>query len=161
MRYRVTVDGQEFPVEMLDEHHARIGERVHELDFVSISGQPVYSLIIDGKSFEAYVYPDEQAWQVLLVGRAYHVTVVDEREARLVRTQAGQGSSEGEFVLRAPMPGLVVSVPIAAGQAVILVILESMKMQNELRAPRAGKVANLRTTPGETVEQKQILLSIA
>jgi biotin carboxyl carrier protein len=62
------------------------------------------------------------------------------------------------------MPGLVVSVLVSEGQSVergqTLVILESMKMQNELRAPSAGNVARLRVQAGETVEQKQTLLNL-
>ncbi len=62
------------------------------------------------------------------------------------------------------MPGLIVSVPVIEGQLVdkgqTLVILESMKMQNELRAPYAGKVTRLRIKAGEIVEQKQILLNL-
>jgi biotin carboxyl carrier protein len=164
MRYRTNVDGQDIPVELLDDGRVRIGERVHVVDFVSISGQPLYSLLIDGKSFEAYVYPDEDGWQVILVGRQYHVQVADEREARLGGTKSGPASVETEFVLRAPMPGLVAAVPVEEGQAVekgqILLVLESMKMQNELRAPRAGTVTTLRAQPGQSVEQKQILMLV-
>jgi biotin carboxyl carrier protein len=62
------------------------------------------------------------------------------------------------------MPGLVISVPVIEGQMVekgqTLVILESMKMQNELRAPYPGKVMRLRVKAGESVEQKQILLNL-
>jgi biotin carboxyl carrier protein len=62
------------------------------------------------------------------------------------------------------MPGLVVTVPVAEGQAVkrgqVILILESMKMQNELKAPRDGTIGRIRVRPGETVEQKQTLLSM-
>jgi biotin carboxyl carrier protein len=101
---------------------------------------------------------------VLLRGRLYPITVEDERENRL-RSAAGGGVAEtGEFHLRAPMPGLVVAIPVAEGQPVqkgqVLLILESMKMQNELKSPRDGTVGRLRVKPGETVEQKQTLLSV-
>ena len=62
------------------------------------------------------------------------------------------------------MPGMVVSVAVTEGQSVekgqTLLILESMKMQNELRAPYAGKVTRLRIQAGESVEQKQVLLNL-
>jgi biotin carboxyl carrier protein len=164
MRYRTSVDGQGIPVEILDEHRTRIGGQLHAVDFTSVNGQPLYSLLIDGKSFEAYVYPDEDGWQVILVGRQYHVQVVDEREARLDSAKPGPTAADKEFLLRAPMPGLVAAVPVEEGQSVdkgqILLILESMKMQNELRAPRAGKVVNLRAQPGQSVEQKQVLMTV-
>jgi biotin carboxyl carrier protein len=62
------------------------------------------------------------------------------------------------------MPGLVVAIPVVEGQVVktgdVLVVLESMKMQNELKSPRDGTVARLRVQAGDSVEQKQVLLSV-
>jgi biotin carboxyl carrier protein len=165
MRYIAEVDGLEFPVEILDEHHIRFGENVLEVDLAAVSGEPLYSLIVNGESYEGYVYPDENGWQVLLQGQFYQVHVEDEREKRLKTAIQGIARSGAEFVLKAPMPGLVISVPVSEGQTVekgqTLIILESMKMQNELRAPYTGKVARLRIKPGESVEQKQILLNLA
>ncbi|MEW6401432.1 MAG: biotin/lipoyl-containing protein [Chloroflexota bacterium] len=164
MKYITTIEGQEFEVEVIDERHVRVGDRLLEVDFESVSGQPVFSLILEGKSYESYVYPGEEDWQVLLRGRQFQVQVEDEREKRL-RAAAGGGVAEGgEFLLKAPMPGLVVAVPVSEGQPVekgqVLLILESMKMQNELKAPRAGTVGRVRVKAGESVEQKQTLLSV-
>jgi biotin carboxyl carrier protein len=164
MIYISEVDGLEFAVEILDEHHVRFGGDVLEVDLAAVSGEPLYSLIVNGESFEGYVYPDEDRWQVLLLGQFYQVRVEDEREKRLKMAAKGEIRAGVEFILRAPMPGLVVSVPVNEGQAVekgqILVILESMKMQNELRAPYTGKVTRIRIKAGESVEQKQILLNL-
>jgi biotin carboxyl carrier protein len=164
MKYITKIDETEFTVEILDEKHIRIHDKVLEVDFQSVSGQPVYSLIIGGKSYEAYVSPDENHWQVLLRGRLYQAEVEDEREKRL-RAAGGAGASEsGEFHLKAPMPGLVVTVLVEEGQEVqkgqVLLILESMKMQNELKAPRDGVISRIKVRAGETVEQKQTLLSV-
>ena len=78
-------------------------------------------------------------------------------------SSAGVAES-GEFHLKSPMPGLVVTIPVAEGQEVkkgqVLLILESMKMQNELKSPRAGTIGRIRVKSGESVEQKQTLLSI-
>jgi len=164
MKYIAEIDGLEFPIEILDGQHVRFGEQILEVDLSTISGQPLYSLLVNGKSYEAYVYPAEEGWQVLLLGHAYSVHVEDEREKRLRMLSAALASEEREFVLRAPMPGLVVAVPVQEGQAVArgdtLVILESMKMQNELKAPRSGQVKQIRVQPGAAVEQRQILLIV-
>lgn len=164
MKYIAEVDGLEFPVEILDEHHIRFGKEILEVDLAAVSGQPLYSLIVNGESFEGYVYPNEGGWQVLLLGRSYSVIIEDEREKRLRTPDVGLASPGREFTLKAPMPGLAVAVPVHEGQHVekgqILVILESMKMQNELRAPYAGMVARLRIKAGERVQQKQILLNL-
>lgn len=164
MKYITTVEDKQYLVEIIDEKHISVDGKVFTVDFESVSGQPVYSLIVDGKSHEAYVQQGEEAWQVLMRGRLYPVNVEDEREKRL-RTAAGAGVAEtGEFHLKAPMPGLVVAVPVSEGQDVkkgqVLLILESMKMQNELKAPRDGKVSRIKVKAGESVEQKQALLSV-
>ncbi len=164
MKYITTVEGKQFLVEVIDEKHVSVDGKVYEVDFESVSGQPVYSLIVDGRSHESYIYQGEENWQVLLRGRLYPVTVEDEREKRL-RAAAGGGVAEtGEFHLRAPMPGLVVAIPVTEGQQVkkgqVILILESMKMQNEIKAPRDGVIGRIRVKPGETVEQKQTMLSV-
>ncbi|MBI5839381.1 MAG: biotin attachment protein [Chloroflexi bacterium] len=164
MKYITTIESQEFEVEVIDERHIRIGERLIEVDFEAVSGQPVFSLIVDGRSYESFVYPGDEDWEVLLHGRQYQVKVEDEREKRL-RAAAGGGVAEtGEFHLKAPMPGLVVATPVSEGQEVkkgqVILILESMKMQNELKAPRDGVVGRVRVKAGESVEQKQRLLSL-
>lgn len=164
MKYVTTVDNQEFEIEIVDEHHIRIGGRLLEVDFQAISGQPVFSIILDGKSYESFVYQGDEDWEVLIRGRQYQVKIEDEREKRL-RAAAGGGVAEGgEFHLKAPMPGLVVSVLVEEGQEVkkgqVMLILESMKMQNELKAPRDGVIGRVRVKAGESVEQKQAMLSI-
>ena len=151
-------------MEVLDEKHASVNGTLYNIDFESVNGQPVFSVLVDGKSFESYIYPGEPEWQVLLHGRLYQAKVEDEREKRL-RAAAGGRVAEGiEFHLKAPMPGLVISVNVSEGDDVkkgqVLLILESMKMQNELKAPRDGKVNRVRVKPGESVEQKQTLLSV-
>jgi biotin carboxyl carrier protein len=164
MKYIATIDDKDFEVEVLDDHHIRIGDRSLVVDFESVSGQPVYSLLVDGKSFEAFVHQVDDVWQVLLRGRLYATTIEDEREKRLRAAGGAKVSETGEFQLKAPMPGLVVGIPVSEGQPVrrgdVLLILESMKMQNELKSPRDGTVGRVRVRPGETVEQKKVLLSV-
>jgi biotin carboxyl carrier protein len=164
MKYITTIDDKEFEIEIVDERHIRIGERLLEVDFESVSGQPVFSLILDGKSDEAFVYQGEEDWEVLIRGRQYQVKVEDEREKRLKTAGGGGGVAGGEFHLKAPMPGLVVAVLIEEGQEVkkgqVMLILESMKMQNELKAPRDGVMGRIRVKAGESVEQRQTLLSV-
>jgi biotin carboxyl carrier protein len=164
MKYITTIGEKEFDVEVIDEHHVAIHDQIVQIDFHAVSDQPVYSLIIDGKSYEAYVYPVENSWQVLLYGRQYAARVEDERERRLRSASSESFASGKEFHLKAPMPGLVVAVAVEEGQTVekgdLLVILESMKMQNELKSPRDGLVSRIRVSAGESVEQHQTILSV-
>ena len=164
MKYITTVDDQQFEIEVVDEHHIRIGDRLLQVDFESVSGQPVFSLILDGRSYESFVYQGEEDWDVLLRGRQYQVKVEDEREKRLKAAAGGGVADGGEFHLKAPMPGLVVAILVEEGQPVqkgqVMLILESMKMQNELKAPRDGTIGRIRVKAGESVEQKQAMLSV-
>ena len=164
MKYVSNVNGVEYLIEIVDERHIIVNGRTLTVDFNSVSGQPVYSLLVDGRSFEGFVYPGESEWEVLLMGRQFPVVVEDEREKRLRAAAGGSVSEAGEFHLRSPMPGMVVSIPVEEGQQIekgdVLLILESMKMQNELKAPRAGTVGRIRVKMGESVEQRQTLLSV-
>jgi biotin carboxyl carrier protein len=164
MKYISTVNDVEYLVEIIDERHISVNGRMLTVDFNSVSGQPVYSLLVDGASFEAFVYPGEEKLEVLLMGRQFPVMVEDERDRRLRAAAGGSVSEAGEYHLKAPMPGMVVSILVKEGQAIekgqVVLILESMKMQNELKSPRAGTVGRLRVKAGESVEQRQTLLSV-
>lgn len=164
MKYITTIGEQEYSIEIVNRKLIKVDGVPYEVDFSSISGQPVYSLLIDGKSYEGYMYPDDDDWEVLLQGSMYAVNVEDERERRL-RQALGEGpAQQSEFHLKAPMPGLVVTVPVLEGQQIangeVLIILESMKMQNELKSPRDGVISRIRVKEGDSVERKQTLLSV-
>ena len=164
MKYITTIDDKEFLVEIIDDRHVAIDGKVVEVDFESVETQPVFSLIVDGKSYEAYVYQGEEGLEVLIKGQLYHSNVEDERERRLRAASSGSVVESGPFHLKAPMPGLVVAVSVAQGQEVkkgeVLLILESMKMQNELKSPRDGIVDRIQVEAGDSVEQRQKLLSV-
>jgi biotin carboxyl carrier protein len=164
MKYVTTSGEREILIEILDEHHITVDGVDYEIDFESVSEQTVYSLLANNNSYEALVYESEEGWQVLLHGSQYVLLVEDEREKRL-RASLGGGPPENvDFHLRAPMPGLIVTVPVREGQMVekgdVLVVLESMKMQNQLKSPRPGKISRVQVKPGDSVEQRDTLLSV-
>jgi biotin carboxyl carrier protein len=164
MKYVAISEDREILIEILDEHHITVDGVDYEIDFESVSEQTVYSLLANNYSYEALVYESEEGWQVLLHGSQYVLQVEDERERRL-RASLGGGPPENvDFHLRAPMPGLIVTVPVSEGQMVekgdVLVVLESMKMQNQLKSPRSGKVSRVQVKPGDSVEQRDTLLSV-
>jgi len=136
MKYITTVEGKEYQVEVLDEKHASVNGTLYNIDFESVNGQPVFSVLVDGKSFETYVYPGEQEWQVLLLGRMYQVKVEDEREKRL-RAAAGGSVAEGvEFHLKAPMPGLI--TPQQVDNACLAVVeRRKLDVEEQTRLDRA------------------------
>ncbi|HLE53537.1 MAG TPA: biotin/lipoyl-containing protein [Anaerolineales bacterium] len=164
MKYVTTIAEREFVIEILDDHHVALNGVVYVVDFESVSERTVYSLLVNNQSFEGSVYPSDEGWQVLLHGSQYVLQVEDEREKRLRASMGGELPENIDFHLRAPMPGLVVAIPISEGQAVqkgdVLIILESMKMQNELKSPRPGRISRVRVKPGDSVEHKETLLSV-
>ena len=165
MKYIATLGDQAHEIDInVEGEIVADGQRL-TVDFQSVADQPVYSLIINGKSYEASVFATEARVDVLLQGKLFQVTVEEERQKRLRESSAAVVMPEGEYTLKAPMPGLVVSVPVQEGQSVQrgdnLVILESMKMQNELKAPREGTVERIRIKAGDSVDQNQPLLTLA
>lgn len=161
MKYVATINGQEYLVEILDENRVQIGDNEFTVDFTSVSEQPMYSILVDGKSYEAYVFSEENLWNVVLHGTLYSVQVEDEREKRLRAAAGGNVVLTGDTPIKSPMPGLIISVQVEEGQTVsrgeTLVILESMKMQNELLAPRDGIISRLQVEAGESVDRHQLL----
>jgi len=143
--YRVVVDGHEFMVD---------GRK---------TGQNNYSLLIDNRSFEVDVDVTEDEYRVLLDGRLYRIEMADERRMRVGGTQSGFQAS-GRQEIKVPMPGKVVAVLVAEGDAVEqgqgLVIIEAMKMENEVRSPNDGEVKEIRVKTGESVEAGQVLVVV-
>ena len=161
-KYFAELNGGEYQIEILSDNRAVINGTQYTYDFQILRQHLSYSLLVDGMSFETNIYQDNGFWEVLMRGKQFSIRVEDERE-RLLRTASGQGSFEkGKFILQSPMPGMVIDIPVKEGQEVeegaVLVILESMKMQNELIAPRAGIITRIETNLHDNVERKQVLL---
>jgi len=162
MKYFATIEDQNFEIEISsDQELIADGVRL-SVDFQAVLGRPVYSLLLNGRSYEAYVYPTESGMEVLLQGDLYQVVIEDERQRRLRNASLTQKIQSGEFQLKSPMPGLVVNIPIEVGQEVEegqnLLVLESMKMQNELKSPCAGTVERINVAPGDSVEKNEIMV---
>lgn len=160
--YFAEVEGKEYQIEILSETRVVINGISHEIDYQTLKQHSSCSLLVDGKSFEPNTFQENGGWEILLQGRRFNVIVEDERERRL-RLAGGQTSQqEGRFILLSPMPGLVIDIPVEVGDQVekgdVLVILESMKMQNELTAPRDGKISRIQAKVNDNVERKETLL---
>lgn len=125
-----------------------------------------YSLLLDGTSFALRAHGGHGGeWRLELDGRAAEAEVLDPRAHRMRQLSAKAGTGAKLAPLKAPMPGLVVQVPVEEGQVVeagdTLLIVEAMKMENELSAPAAATVSRLRAAPGDAVEKGQLLVEFA
>ena len=165
MKYIATVEDQEFVIEVNREGEVSVNGVVHTADMQTIGGSRLYSLIVDGRSYDIFIDEQDEHYLLVMQEGIFEVKVEDERTRRLAGLQRAPLAPAGEIMIKAPMPGVGVDVPVTVGQVVEagdrVVVLESMKMQNEFKAPRAGTVRTVRVKPGDRVDQNQILLTIA
>jgi len=165
VRYVILRDGQEIPVEILEagpRYRITLGDRSFEVDSMRIVGD-LYSLTVEGKSYEATVHrATSEEYRVHLYDGMRSVTLLSPLDLALRGREETGGGAAG--TLRAPMPGRVVKVLVSEGQAVKkgegVVVVEAMKMQNELSAPHDGVVKSVRAREGDSVERGAELVTI-
>ena len=159
MKYFATVDEETMPVERTAEG-VRLSGRDIEFD-ATVLGPGDGHFVFADRSERIVGVRTASGWRLQVRGRAYVVELEGER-ARAIRQLTGQHADEPRDDLRAPMPGLVVRVLVETGQTVAegdgLVIVEAMKMQNELRAAGAGTIASVEVVPGDTVDRDDVLV---
>ncbi|HJS48325.1 MAG TPA: biotin/lipoyl-containing protein [Gemmatimonadales bacterium] len=164
MRYFVTVAGREHQVEVDGDRLLVDGEPV-QASGAALPGTPVRQVLVDGASWMLTVDPAGQGrWEIGWRGDRWEVEVVDER-TRHIRSLTGAGQARGGGgLLRAPMPGLVVRVLVGPGDRVEpgqgVVVLEAMKMENELKAAGPGVVKAVRAEVGRPVEKGEVLVEL-
>lgn len=141
----------------------RIDVTAHTADgelSVLVAGKMVRGLV----SQRAHGGLTEDSVTVVVEGRTVSAVVQDARAALLASAAAHGRHHHAATAIRAPMPGLVVAVPVAVGEKVArgttLVVLSAMKMQNELTAPAEGMVMEIAVSPGQTVDQNQVLVRL-
>jgi len=133
-----------------------------EADVVEVA-PGIYSVLLAGQSFEVRVDNRPTGLRVNVRGREYAAEVTDPRQWRRQRGNALE--TEGRQQVIAPMPGKIVRVLVAAGEAIEakqgLMVVEAMKMQNEIRSPKRGTVERLTVIEGQTVNAGEVLAIIA
>lgn len=150
--YSITLDGREYQVDA----HTMLSE--------------IVTTIIDGKSYDIDIEQQNMAdaldgrLGVRVRGRVVYLDMLDERHKKMRDAQAARFSEHGLVRICSPMPGKVLRVLVAAGDSVTegqgLVVVEAMKMENELKSPKNGLVKELLAKPGESVEGGALLLTI-
>jgi len=144
-----------------------IGGRMHEIDLDHSGAQiaavepGVYSVLLDGRSYEARIEPSESGIVVFIAGHRFEAEIHDPRRwSRQTRAQGGEGRAN----VTAPMPGKIVRLLVAQGDTVTagqgLLVMEAMKMQNEMKSPKQGTVVSLAAREGATVAAGEVLAVI-
>jgi biotin carboxyl carrier protein len=162
VKYIVTVAGRELEVEV-DGERVTVGGRAVPAALRRVPGTPLRQLSVDGRPETLVVQPSGGGqWTIGMRGERWEVEVVDERTRHIRSLTGGADRQRGPGALRAPMPGLVVRVLVEPGQAVGrgggVVVLEAMKMENELKAAADAMVKTVRVRAGEPVEKGQVLV---
>ena len=164
MKYIATVRDREYVIEIDPDRGILIDDEPQEIDYRRLPSGGMSSLLMNHRSIWAVVDERNELWDVLISGELYSVRVQDERAYRLEHMRTTGVEVQGEITITSPMPGIIISVPVSVGDSVEqgekVVILESMKMENELRAPFDGVVTYVHVTPGESVEKDQQLVGI-
>ena len=161
VKYYSRVGQNEYEIEIIDGKVLIDGEAI-EVDLRQSGAPELYSLLYNGRSFEMLIEAERFNYGVTLRGERFDVQVEDERTRRLNIGRKMVAVPEGELAVSAPIPGLVVKVLVEVGQSVVdeqpLVLLEAMKMENEIRAVRNGVVKAIVCVPGQRVEQNAVLI---
>jgi len=165
MKYNVCAGESEFEVEVDREGAIRLAGAPLDADLQPSADPTLYSLILGHRSYELRIEPCEGGYRVRIDGVTYDVAVEDERAHLLAGVKSlTAGGDSGEMAIKSPMPGLVIDVAVKVGDFVeagqTLVVVESMKMHNEFKAPRAGTVRAIRVETGAKVAQNTILLTL-
>jgi len=167
MEFFVHVDGTRFRVHRQDNpgHGGALeveGESL-PLELAAPSASPIRSIRLGGRSLR--VLPrrtPDGGWTLDVEGHRYRAEVGDRGQEAVRQARRAAGGSGGLAPLKAPMPGMVVRVEVAPGDEVVagqgLVIVEAMKMENELKATRPGRVRAVHAAAGTAVEKDTVLV---
>jgi biotin carboxyl carrier protein len=163
MKYEIVINGARRSVEISSPRTGSsrvtftVDGRLVEADAIRIS-RGTYSILLGGRSLEVIAEESSNGLLLRSHGREFQVEILDPRSWR--RRRGAGIELEGRQQLIAPMPGKIVRVLVAAGQQVNagqgLLVIEAMKMQNEIRSPKSGTVEKL-AREGQTVNAGEVL----
>ncbi|MFT7486865.1 MAG: biotin carboxyl carrier protein [Candidatus Paceibacteria bacterium] len=165
MKYFVELNGREREVvleERLGELSVSVDGKLVELNYSDVDDLGQLFVLSGTRSFGVSIEGDTNQIDITIAGHLYEVHIEDEREQ--AANAAERAAAKGGGLVVAVMPGVVVQILVEPGQAVTegqpLLILEAMKMQNEIRSPLAGTVQEVHAQQGEAVSAGEKLLLI-
>jgi acetyl/propionyl-CoA carboxylase alpha subunit len=165
MKYSVRIHDKTFSVEVRETAgawHVLLDGKEIPMDAVEVKPPHLYSFLVGNRSFDVEVVKNSEGYIVHLEGRTYECFLEDERVARLKRLAGFPGVSHKDKELKAPMPGLILAVEVKEGDRVKagqgLVIIEAMKMENEIRASFDAAVKSIKVNAKQAVERNEVLM---
>jgi pyruvate carboxylase subunit B len=163
--YHVTIGGRSVVVEV-EGSRVTVDGVPRDVELTHLPDSPVHGLLVDGASHRVTARRQGAGiWDLHLGGRPLRAEVVDERALAIRAMTGGATAAKGPRPVIAPMPGMVVRVEVSEGDTVRagqgVVIVEAMKMENELKAEGPGVVTRVHVREGEAVEKDQRLVDLA
>jgi acetyl/propionyl-CoA carboxylase alpha subunit len=165
MKYLVEVNGERVEVD-LDATGVRIAGRTVRAHLADVDGTPFHLVSIDDSVQRVAMRRGEGRGRYVLWigGYRFGVEALDERSHAIRALTAASSAPKGPAPLLAPMPGLVVRVQVRVGDTVQagqgLIVMEAMKMENELRSATAGRVTGVHVEAGAVVEKGTVLVEL-
>jgi biotin carboxyl carrier protein len=165
VRYWIEIGGRALAADVTADT-VELDGRAHKARMGAVGTSPLRILVLDGGAYEVVAVPGDErgSWRLSMRGERFEVEVVDERQHAIRALLGRSGPAPTGGRITAPMPGLVVRVLVEEGQVVpagaAVVVVEAMKMENELVAPVAGVVRKVHVVPGAAVDKGQVLAEI-
>lgn len=163
MKYLSAVDGKVFEIEIGENGETFVNGEKRRIDLRRIDNLDLYSVLADNTSYELFVEEEAGNYRIQLHGQLFTVDVKDAIGARL-RRPVLPACPSGDVPLTAPIPGIVIGLNVAVGEAVdagqVVAVLESMKMENELKSPCRGTVKAIEVELDQVVERGQTIAVI-
>ena len=161
MRYVIGVDGKEYEVEVSTNKVVTVKGNNSPIGIQSVDTD-TYSVLIDNISTHVTARQTNSGFEVLLGSTLVDVIVETERDRLLKRYATSFTTTSRRYEVHAPMPALVVRVEVAVGDEVKdgqgLVILEAMKMENEIKSHQSGRVKEIYVSQGKPVDKGELLM---
>lgn len=165
MKLVAVLRGKTIPIEVSrtnSTYSLTINDKTFSVNSVR-TGQQSFSLLVEGKSYEVGLEKQEHRYSIYFYNDTVYLDLYEARKFKA--TALGKKSiSAGPLTIVAPMPGKIMKIIAQENKAIAegdpLLIMEAMKMQNELKAPRAGKVRQIHIQEGDAVSAQQILITM-
>ena len=160
-RYFVTINNREYSITLEQPDIAVVnGERI-PVDIQQID-QRSFSLLVNGQSKKIIAEKINNTYQIQVNGKQMEAVVESERTRLLKQFESQSSTVTSKSEIRAPMPALVIRIEVSVGEEVIqgqgLIVLEAMKMENEIKAQRPGRVKEICVTKSQPVEKGELIM---
>ncbi|MCG8604217.1 acetyl-CoA carboxylase biotin carboxyl carrier protein subunit [bacterium] len=165
MKYIAKIGARKYKLEFSDNNGTvSLEDKPVPVDLVSLGSDHIYSLIIDHACYQLHIEPGADGYHMILGHKKLLVEVEDERHRLIRRLIKSPEKAAGQMEVKAPMPGLIVRLNVEEGQEVkpgdSLLIIEAMKMENEIRSKTAGVIKKLYKAEKDSVDKDSPLLLI-